>query len=193
MTLLVLGLLIFLGTHSLRMLAPGWREARIRAWGPLPWRALYAAASVLGFALLVIGFGGARAHPLALYPPVPGALHLNAGLTLVALILIAAAYVPGNHLRVWLRHPMLAGTAIWAIGHLLATGRLHDVVLFGAFALWACADFAASRRRDQRAGVTVANGTLAGDVLTVLVGAVLWALIAFWLHARLIGVDVSPL
>lgn len=192
MTLLVLGLLIFLGVHSLRMLAPRWRQRRIAAFGTNGWRALFATTSVLGFVLIVVGFGQARLQPLHLYAPLAGSAHLNAALTLLAFVLIAAAYVPRNHLRQWLRHPMLAGTAIWALGHLLATGQRRDVLLFGSFALWALADFVASRRRDRLAATAMPAGTVAGDALALVVGVVVWAIVAFWLHARLIGVDVSP-
>jgi len=76
----------------------------------------------------------------------------------------------------------------WAFGHLLATGMLHDVVLFGAFLLWAGVDFIRSRRRDRAAGVTYPAGTLKGDIITVVAGAIAWAVFACWLHGWLIGV-----
>jgi uncharacterized membrane protein len=101
---------------------------------------------------------------------------------------VVAAYVPNNHFKARLGHPMLAGVKTWAFGHLLATGMLHDVVLFGAFLLWAVVDFISSRRRDRLAGVAYPTGTAKGDVITVIAGVVGWALFAFVLHAWLIGV-----
>jgi uncharacterized membrane protein len=83
---------------------------------------------------------------------------------------------------------MYAGIKIWALGHLLATGMLHDLVLFGAFVIWAVAGFTVSRRLDREAGVTYPGGTLLGDLLTVVIGAAIWAAFAFWLHAKWIGV-----
>ena len=77
---------------------------------------------------------------------------------------------------------------VWAFGHLLSIGLLHDVVLFGAFLVWAIVAFARLRRRDRAQGVTYAPGTLKGDIITVVVGVVAWALFAFWLHGALIGV-----
>ncbi len=189
MPLLILGLLIFLGLHSLRLFADAWRTRMIARLGVHAWKALYALVAALGFALIVWGFGLARQHALLLYAPPSWLMQLNALFTLVAFVLVAAAYVPRNHFKAKLGHPMLAGVKVWALGHLLAIGFLHDVVLFGAFLLWAVADFAVSRRRDRRAGVIYPQGTLAGDALTLVAGIAAWAIFAFFLHARLIGVS----
>jgi uncharacterized membrane protein len=114
---------------------------------------------------------------------------LNALFTLVAFGLIAAAYVPRNYLKAKLGHPMLVGVKLWALGHLLAIGYLHDVVLFGAFLAWAVADFAVSRRRDRKAGTVYPAGSATGDVLVVVIGIAAWAIFAFLLHRPLIGVN----
>jgi uncharacterized membrane protein len=189
MAILVLGLVIFLGTHSVHMLAPGWRERMIARIGLLPWKGLYSLASIIGLVLIIVGFGMARQAPVLLYVPPAWLKHLNALFTLIAFVLVAAAYVPRNHLKAKLGHPMLAGIKLWAAGHLLATGLLHDVVLFGAFLAWAAVDFAVSRRRDRKIGTVYPVGTLAGDAIAVVLGAVAWAIFAFLLHARLIGVN----
>lgn len=189
MPLLILGLVLFLGAHSLRMLAPAWRERMIARIGLMPWKGVYALASIAGFVLIVVGFGMARALPQLLYTPPAWLRHLNALFTLVAFVLIAAAYVPRNHLKAKLGHPMLAGVKLWALGHLLAIGYLHDVVLFGAFLVWAVADFAVSRRRDRKAGTTYPAGAVTGDVVAVVIGIAAWAIFAFLLHRPLIGVN----
>ena len=189
MSILVLGLVLFLGTHSLRMLAGGWRDRVVRSMGERTWKGLFALVSAVGLVLVAWGFGLARQHPVLLYVPPLWLRHLNALFTLLAFVLIAAAYVPRNHFRQWIGHPMLAGVKAWALGHLLATGMLHDVVLFGAFLLWAVADFATSRRRDRRLGVVRPVGTLVGDAGTVVAGVAAWAVFAFLLHLRLIGVS----
>ena len=155
--------------------------------GLLPWKGLYSLVSIAGFVLIVIGFGMARANPHLLYVPPLWLRHLNALFTLVAFVLIAAAYVPRNHLKAKLGHPMLAGVKLWALGHLLATGFVHDVVLFGAFLAWAVANFMASRRRDRIAGTTYPRGTLAFDAIAVAAGVAAWAIFAFLLHLPLIG------
>jgi uncharacterized membrane protein len=102
-------------------------------------------------------------------------------------VLVAAAYVPRNHLKAKLGHPMLAGVKLWALGHLLATGFLHDAVLFGAFLAWAIADFAVSRQRDRAAGIVYPAGTAMGDAVSVATGVAAWAIFAFLLHQVLIG------
>lgn len=189
MPLLILGLLLFLGLHSLRVFADGWRSRQLARWGELRWKGFYSLASLVGFALLVWGFALARQQPTLLYVPPLALRHLNALFTLVAFVLVAAAYIPRNHLKARLGHPMLLGVKSWAFGHLLATGMLHDVVLFGAFLLWATVLFANSRRRDRRAATVRPAGTLAGDALTVLVGVAAWLAFALWLHRWLIGVN----
>lgn len=189
MTLLIVGLLIFLGTHSLRLFADDWRSRQRARLGELRWKGLFALVSLSGFVLLCWGFGLARLHPVVLYVPPLALRHLNALFTLVAFVLLVAAYVPRNHFKARLGHPMLLGVKVWAVGHLLATGMLRDVVLFGAFLLWAVLLFVVSRRRDRAAGTRYPAGTLQGDALTLLLGVALWVAFAFWLHRWLIGVN----
>ncbi|MGH8505660.1 MAG: NnrU family protein [Stenotrophobium sp.] len=189
MSMLISGLVIFLGAHSLRMFADGWRLRQIERLGVNGWKGLFSLVSIAGFALIVVGFGQARMQPELLYTPPSALRHLNALFTLIAFVLFVAAYVPRNHLKQKIGHPMLAATKTWAFGHLLATGMLHDVVLFGTFLLWAVANFVVSRRRDRAAGTTYPAGTLIGDVLTVAIGVAAWAAFAFWLHTRWIGVN----
>ena len=188
MTLLILGLLILLGTHSVRVFADGFRERMIAKLGTNGWKAVYAVLSLAGFVLIVWGFGLARQQPVSLYVPPLALRHANSLFTLLAFVLVAAAYVPRNHLKAWLGHPMLAGVELWALGHLLATGFLHDVILFGSFLAWAIVLFAISRRRDRRNGVTRARGTVAGDLLAGIAGIGAWAAFAFWAHLHWIGV-----
>lgn len=191
MLMLVLGLVLFLGPHSLRIVGDGWRGARIAALGATRWKIAYSIVSIAGFVVLVWGFGQARQNPVLLYTTPLWLHHLNALFTLVAFVLFFSAHGPPNHFKAALGHPMYAGIKAWAFGHLLATGMLHDVVLFGAFLLWAIAGFAAGRRRDRRLGVAYPPGTLRGDFVAVVIGVAAWALFAFWLHARWIG--VAPL
>lgn len=188
MTILLLGLLVFLGIHSTRVVADGLRTRMIAKHGEGGWKALYSVLSLGGFVLLVWGFSLARQQPVLLYVPPPALKHANALFTLVAFVLVAAAYVPRNHVKQKIGHPMLAGTKLWAFGHLLATGFLHDVVLFGAFLAWAVVLFIVSRRRDRLHGVTYPPGTVTGDVLSVAIGIGAWATFAFWAHAHWIGV-----
>lgn len=192
MWLLILGLVVFLGAHSVRIVADGWRNRQLARLGEKPWKGVYSLVSIAGFVLLVWGFGVARQHPELVYTTPQWLHHLNALFTLVAFVLFFAAHTPHNHFKAALGHPMYAGVQIWAFGHLLATGMLHDVVLFGSFLVWAIGGFVAGRRRDQRAGVVYPAGSVRGDLIAIAIGAAVWALFAFWLHARWIGVAPFP-
>jgi uncharacterized membrane protein len=188
MTALILGLLLFLGAHSVRIVAEGWRGAQLARLGEQRWKGLYSIASLAGFALIVWGYGAARMEPVMLWQPPLWTRHLAALLTLPAFVLIAAAYAPDNRLRTAIGHPMVVGVKVWALAHLIANGTLADVILFGSFLAWALFDFRAARRRDAAAGVRRAPATLAGDAVTLLAGIGAWAAFAFYLHAWLIGV-----
>lgn len=120
-----------------------------------------------------------------------GIRHLTALLVAVAFVLIAAAYVPGNRIKRTIGHPMMAGVAMWALGHLLANGTLNAIVLFGVFLIWGAVGAIVSRGRDRAAGVRYPAGTVSGDAKVVIVGVIAWAIFAFALHRWLIG--TSPL
>jgi uncharacterized membrane protein len=189
MTALILGLVLFLGIHSARIVADGKRNAFISQRGANAWKGLYTLLSLAGFALLVWGYGLARQQPVVLWgtPPV-WTKHLAALLTLIAFVLVTAAYVPGNSIKARLHHPMTLGVKVWAFAHLIANNTLADVLLFGGFLVWSIVLFASARRRDRAAGTIYAPGTASRTVLTIVVGVALWALFAFWAHGVLIGV-----
>lgn len=188
MSVLILGLVIFLGLHSIRIFAEGWRKARIARMGERGWKAAYSVLSIIGLVLIIQGYGMARHEAVALWAPPAWAPHLAGILTLVAFILIPAAYIPGNHFKTLLGHPMVIGIALWALAHLLANTTLSAVLLFGAFLVWAIIDFVAARRRDRAEGTVYPEGTLSRDAIPVVVGVVAWIAFAFYLHGSLIGV-----
>jgi uncharacterized membrane protein len=188
MAILILGLVLFLGLHSTRVVAEGPRAAFIAKHGPRAWKGLYTVVSLVGFALLVWGYGLARQQPVVLWASPTWLRHVAALLTLVAFVLLAAAYVPGNGIKARLHHPMTLGVKVWALAHLIANNTLADVLLFGGFLAWSVAVFAAARRRDRAAGVVHASGRASKTAVAVVVGVVAWVLFAFWLHGWLIGV-----
>jgi len=194
MTILIAGLILFLGLHSVRIVAEGWRSRVIAARGPSAWKGVYSLLSIAGFVLVCIGFGQARLAPVVVWTP-PRWTHDVAGLlTLLAFVLLVAAYVPGNALKARLKDPMILGVKSWALGHLLANGTLADVILFGSFLAWAVLDFRAVRRR--RAAGLESSGSVpvtgARTALTVVIGVLAWAAFAFWGHRALIGVSPFP-
>ena len=188
MSLLILGLVLFLGTHSVRIVADDWRGARIARLGLMPWKGIVSVISIIGFVLIVWGYGEARGNPIVLYSPPVWTRHIAALLTVPAFILLVAAYIPGTRIKRAVGHPMVAAVKIWAFAHLLANGTLADVVLFGAFLAWAVADYIAARRRDRAAGTVVTVGPVSRDIAAVVIGLAAWAAFAFWLHAAWIGV-----
>ena len=188
MWVLVLGLIVFLGAHSVRILAEGWRARTIARLGPMGWKGLYSVVSIVGFALIIWGYAQARQQPVVWWSPPAFLKHLNSLFTLLAFVLMVAAYVPRNGIRARLHHPMILGVKLWAFGHLLATAKLADAVLFGAVLLWAVLDFRAARQRDRAQGTVHAPGTLVPTLVVLVIGAAAWAVFAFWLHAAWIGV-----
>jgi uncharacterized membrane protein len=188
MLVFLIGLVLFLGVHSVRIVADDWRSARIARLGEGAWKGLYSLASLLGLVLLVWGYGQTRAAPIDLWQPPLFTRHLASLLTLPAFVLMAAAYVPGTRIRARLGHPMVLGVKLWALAHLLANGRLADLLLFGGFLVWAIADFRAARARDRRDGVVRQAGPASRDAIAIAVGLGAWVAFAFVLHASLIGV-----
>ena len=188
MTYLILGLLLFLGIHSVRIFADPWRSAQIARIGEMRWKGVYSLLSAVGLGLIIWGYGSARVSDVVLWvPPLP-MRHLAAALTLPAFILLVAAYLPGSHLKAKVGHPMVAGVKLWALAHLLANGNRADALLFGAFLAWAIADFIVSRRRDRIAGRTYPVCCWTRDASVVAIGTLAWAVFAIWGHAWLIGV-----
>lgn len=188
MLYLVLGLLLFLGTHSVRIVADDWRTRSRARLGTWRWRALYTLLSLLGFGLIVWGFGLARQSPWLLWSPPPVLRHLAMLLTLLSFVLLAAAYVPGNRIKARIRHPMMAAVKLWALAHLLTNGTLAHGLLFGTFLLWSVFAFLAARKRDIRGKTPYSQGSTGATGVTVALGVALWIAFTLWLHGLLIGI-----
>ena len=188
MPLLILGLMLFLGVHSIRIVADGWRARFIAAAGEPLWKAAYSLLAVTGLVLAIQGYAEARLAPVVLWSPPVWTRPAAALLALPAFVLLAAAYVPGTRVKRAVGHPMVLGVAVWAGAHLLANGTLADALLFGAFLLWAAADYVAARRRDRAAPGAHTTGGPARDLVAAGAGLALWLAFTFWLHRALIGV-----
>ncbi len=188
MSALILGLLMFLGMHSARIVAEGWRTQLIAQRGAGAWKGLYTVVSLVGFGLIIWGYGQARLTPVVLWQAPVWGRHLASLLVLVALVLLVASQVPGNGIKARLHHPMVLGVKLWALAHLLANNTLADLLLFGSFLVWAVLSFRAARQRDRANGTVYAPGSAGRTVLVVVLGVALWAAFAFWLHLWLFGV-----
>jgi len=188
MSLLILGLVLFLGAHSVRIFADGWRKQMVQRLGANGWKGLYSVLSLVGFVLIVYGYGAARHQPVLLWPAMGWPRHLAALLTLPAFVMLVAAYVPGNSIKSVLKHPMVLAVKLWAFAHLLANNTLADLLLFGGFFAWAVLDYRSARQRDRAANTVYAPGRVLPTVIAVVVGLAAWAGFAFWAHAAWIGV-----
>ncbi len=188
MAYLIFGLVLFLGVHSVRIFADNWRSTTLARLGEKPYKGLYSLVSLVGFVLIVWGFGVARETPTMLWIPPRGMRHAAALLNLFAFVLLAAAYIPRNSIKSRLHHPMVLGVKTWAVAHLISNGSLAHVVLFGAFLAWGIASFIAARKRDRALGTNYPAGTLTATVLAVVVGGAAWVAMTFWLHGWLIGI-----
>ena len=188
MLIFIIGLTLFLGVHSLRIVAESRRTQFIAQRGANAYKGLYTVVSLLGFGLLVWGYGLARQQPTVLWVPPVAMKHVAALLTLIAFVMLAGAYVPGNAIKAKLHHPMTLAIKVWALAHLLSNGNLADVLLFGGFLAWAVFAFRAAKQRDRAAGTSYGGSTLSATLIAVVGGVVAWLVFALWLHGWLIGV-----
>ena len=188
MTYLLLGLIVFLGVHSVRIVADDWRTRARTRLGALPWKVFYSMLSLVGVGLMVWGFGLVRQQPVQLWSPPFFMRHVASLLTLIAFVLMAAAYVPGNCIKASIHHPMVLGVQVWACAHLLSNGNIAHVILFGSFLIWSLLSFRAARRRDRTEKIRYPVGTTGSTGITAAVGVGAWIAFALWLHGLLIGV-----
>jgi uncharacterized membrane protein len=190
MLLLILGLVLFLGVHSVSIVSADGRNRLVKQMGEGPWKGLYSLVSLAGFVLIVVGYSAARQAPVLLYTLPNGFRHLAAVLMLPVFVLLLAAYLPGR-IKTATKHPMLLAVKLWALAHLLANGTLADVLLFGGFLAWAVVDRISVKRRTAagqlRAG-PVLPGSKANDAIALVGGLGLYVLFVVWAHAWLIGV-----
>lgn len=187
MGLLILGLVVFLGIHSVRMIAPGFRDGIIETRGEGTWKGIYTVLSIIGLVLLVYGYGAAREDNVFFYSSPTWMNHLQLLLMIPAMILLIASQGPVGRIKKAVKNPMLIGVKIWAIGHLLVNGDLASWLLFGTFLVWAVLLVISTNKR----GHNFPDQTKPmADIVPIVVGLLVWAAFAFWLHEWLIGVPV---
>ncbi|MFI4868233.1 MAG: NnrU family protein [Steroidobacterales bacterium] len=190
MLMLIAGLILFFGPHSIAIVAPGWRDRIVMHLRAGVWKAAYSLISAAGLTLIVLGFAHARGSSLVLYVS-PAWLHDVTWIMMLPVFpLLVAAYLPGR-IRSAIRHPMLAATTIWATAHLLANGTLADLLLFGSFLIWAIADRISLKRR-VAAAPSGAPSSRYNDLIALVLGVGLYALVVWRLHALIIGVPLLP-
>jgi uncharacterized membrane protein len=188
MTFLILGLILFVGGHSLS-LARGLRGAALVRFGEGGFKALYTLVALAGFALIVKGYGDYRAAGyIQVWSSPVWTRHLSALLMVPVLPLLFSAYAQG-YVKARLKHPMILAVKVWSLGHLLANGDLGSILLFGSFLLWAILGFRSMRRRpvDPQKNFVPNPGQ---DAAAILGGLIAYGLLVGGLHRWLIGVGV---
>lgn len=192
MALLVLGIVLFLGVHLIRVVAPGFRQSMIAKIGRPAWAGLFSVASILTLILLIYGYGQARLVTMPLYTPPVWMAHIAITLMLIAMICLVASLLPAGRIATKVKHPMVLSVKIWAFAHLLANGDSASVLLFAAFLAWGVV-MRISLKRRERAGEPVLRPFVSAkyDIYAIVIGVVVWALIIWRVHEWIIG--VSPL
>lgn len=187
MSILILGLFIFIGIHSVRMAAPQWRSHFIAVRGEKPWNALYSVISLIGFVLIIWGYGLARSETYFIYELPSWSKHITIVLTFIAFTLLPFNMRSGR-LAPMIKHPFLLAVILWSVGHLISNGDIASIVLFGAFLIWA---FTNRLSVGKRGGSPMPTAPLIQDVAAVLIGWAIWLLLLVKIHAWLFG--VSPI
>lgn len=190
MIIMIIGLLIFLGSHSVRIFAENWRQQQIAKRGESGWKLAYSVVAIIGLAIAIYGFGQMRLSPIYVWYPPMGMNHAVALLMVPAIIMLVAAYVPRNAIKAKLGHPMMLAVKIWALAHLLANGRLGDIIFFVAFLVWAILAFKTAKKRDRLSPPAPVSTSTMATVATVVIGLGVYVVFAFYLHPLLIGVPV---
>lgn len=185
MTIFILGLIVFFGAHFFTALMRPQREALIAKLGEKPFKGLYAAASLAGFVLIILGWPNADAT--LLYSPPYFLRHITFALMAISIILLVAAYTPTGRIAAAVKHPMLAGVKVWAFAHLLSNGEVRSVLLFGSFLAFAVIDRIAVKKRNAP---TPAAGPVRNDIIAIVVGVIVYGVIAHFLHRYIAGVPL---
>jgi uncharacterized membrane protein len=192
MITLLIGLLIFLAIHSVRIAAPEWRRARIASMGEGRWKGVYSLVSLIGFVLIIWGYSLARPEAALIYEPPVWMKHVTLTLMLFSFVFLAVSQVRAGRIKPWVRHPMLLAVKIWAVAHLLANGDAASLLLFIGILAWAVIDRISVKRREAAGEVTVMPvGPVTNDIIAIVAGVAIYGLFVWRLHEWLFG--VSPL
>ena len=191
MALLILGIVLFLGIHLIRVVAPGLRTSLIASLGESGWKIAYSVASIVTLVILIYGFGQARDMTPIWSPPF-WMSHITILLMLFAMICLVASLLPAGHIAARTKHPMVLSVKIWALAHLLSNGDGAAILLFAAFLAWGVILRISLKRRERAGEITLRPFVSAKyDLYAIIIGVIVWALIIWKLHAWIIG--VSPL
>lgn len=143
MTLLILGLILWVGGHMFKRLAPEAR-ANLGSNGDK----IIGGVLLVSVVLMVIGYRAAEGA--VFWGRSPAMVGINNLLMVLAFYFYAASAAKGA--KIWLgtkvRHPQLTGFSIWAIAHLLVNGDVPSFLLFGVLLVWAQAEIVLINRAE---------------------------------------------
>jgi uncharacterized membrane protein len=186
MLMLLFGVVLFFLPHSVSIFAPHWRDRVVLLMGEGQWKGTNSLLVAGGVALLALGYAGASRAPVVLYEA-PGWLRYGTFVLMLPVFpLLLATYLPGRIHRA-VRHPMLTAVQCWAAGHLLVSGTLPEVILFGSFLVWASIDRLSLRMR-RASPIRRAPPSRFNDWWAVGLGLALYALFVWRLHQLITGV-----
>jgi uncharacterized membrane protein len=189
LALLVLGLILFLGPHVFVTMRAQ-RDTAVKRIGEWPYKGLFAVVTVVGLFVLAKGFALYRdAGPIEVWDPPNWTRHITVALMWPAVILVTAAYIPGDIKRI-LKHPMLAGVKLWAVAHLISNGDLGSIILFVSILAWAVYDRISLKRRTDTGSLPIPMGGLRNDIVAIVVGTILYAVLGTVFHRYVIGLPV---
>ncbi len=149
MAFLVFGLILFLEIYCVSMIVDQWRNDQVAQSGVATSQALYSLISIAGLVFMTLGFLEARPQSITIWssPSPSRAWLITVYFSLVSLIMISAAYVPRNAIKLKLKDSMLVGVIVWAIFHLTIVGSLAGIILFGSLLICGNLDFTSWRAR----------------------------------------------
>ena len=183
MRLLIVGLVVFIGIHLVPAM-PTLRSTLVTKLGDKGYKGLFSVTSFLGLGLIVYGFSVSPFQ--AVYNPPEWGRPITAVLMLIVFMLFPAANMPTNIKR-FIRHPMMIGTLLWGIGHLLSNGALADIILFGSMSAYAIFAMVSANARGAQTSTTVVP--IKKDLIIVMIGIVVFSVVAYF-HGFLFGVPL---
>lgn len=182
MTILIIGIALFLGVHLLPSLG-GLRTKLVRAIGAGPYKGLFSVFAAIGLVLIIVGKG--RAVGEFLYTPLAHGHLLSLLVMLPALVLIAAANMRGR-IRKITRHPMMFAVLLWSLTHLSANGDTASVVLFASFAGFAILSMLSANMRGPAPSFETVKRH---DFIAIGAGILIYAVLLF-AHPILFGPQI---
>lgn len=187
MTLLIVGVIAFVGLHLIPYFATGFRTGLVEKIGIGGYRGVFALTVLASMAAIIFGWRSTLPE-MAFNPPAWG-FHVTPLFVLFGFILFFASQAPTN-IRRMVRHPQMTGILLWSIGHLLSNGEDRSLVLFGGFALWSVVAIWGANRRD-RIWQKPEKQSIIKDLITVFI-AIFVFLVFMYFHEAIIGVRPFP-